>query len=149
MFTTSSKNSFKRALLAVLVLLASGSATAITIQGKAKTLDYEEAKGQLKQCLELPAQLGSTQQSYGGFLRLEVTQKGALASIHHNQLHSLPMQTAYILMSFGLDTDTKLYFGMGSLLALVTPITENWPKHKKMLISILVSEGEPRKLWDA
>ena len=75
MFTTSSKNSFKRALLAVLVLLASGSATAITIQGKVKTLDYEEAKGQLKQCLELPAQLGSTQQSYGGFLRLEVTQK--------------------------------------------------------------------------
>ena len=44
MLTASPKNSFKRALLAMVVLLASVSATAMMIQGKAKVLDYEESK---------------------------------------------------------------------------------------------------------
>ena len=57
--------------------------------------------------------------------------KGALAPIHHNPLHSLPMQTSYILMSFGFDIDTKLHFGMDFLLAVVPPIAENWPQHEK------------------
>ena len=76
MLTISPKNSFKRALLAMVVLLVSVSATAMTIQGKAKVLDYEESKGQPKQCLELPVQLDSIQQYYGDFVLLEAAQKG-------------------------------------------------------------------------
>jgi len=76
MLTISPKNSFKRALLTMVVLLVSVSATAMTIQGKAKVLDYEESKGQPKQCLELPVQLDSTQQYYGDFVLLEAAQKG-------------------------------------------------------------------------
>ena len=80
MLTASPKNSFKRALLAMVVLLASVSATAMTIQGKVKVLDYKESKGQPKQCLELPAQLESTQQYYGDFVRLEAIQKGCFST---------------------------------------------------------------------
>ena len=63
-------------LLTIMVLLTSVSAPAMTIQGKVKVLDYKESKGQPKQCLELPAELDSTQQYYGDFVRLEATQNG-------------------------------------------------------------------------
>tara|TARA_B110000211_G_scaffold38044_1_gene38463 strand:- start:852 stop:1040 length:189 start_codon:yes stop_codon:yes gene_type:complete len=54
----------------MVVLLTSVSAPAMTIQGKVKVLDYKESKGQPKQCLELPAELDSTQQYYGDFVSL-------------------------------------------------------------------------------
>jgi|GEM_PF-4369328 len=76
MFTTTLRNSFKRAMFAMAVLLASVSATAMTTHGKAEVLDYKESKGQPKQCLELPVQLDPTQQHYGDFIRLEATPTG-------------------------------------------------------------------------
>ena len=64
-------------VITMVVLLASTSATAMTIQGKAKVLDYKESKGQPKQCMELPAQLDTRQQYYGDFIRLTGTKIGA------------------------------------------------------------------------
>ena len=76
MLTSSPRTSFKYIVLTMMVVLTSVSATAMTIQGKVKVLDYKESKGQPKQCLELPAELDSTQQYYGDFVRLEATQNG-------------------------------------------------------------------------
>jgi len=79
MFTVTQNNSFKRALITMVALLASASAsaTAMTIQGKAKVLDYKESKGQPKQCMELPAQLDAKQQYYGDFIHLTGAKIGA------------------------------------------------------------------------
>ena len=77
MFASTHRASFHYAISAIISLLISTAAAAMTIQGNVSVLDHEESKGQPKQCLKLPAQLDITQQHYSDFIRLDGAPKGS------------------------------------------------------------------------
>ncbi len=77
MLTDTHLGFFKRALLATLMALASLNAAAMVVGGTAKIIDYQESKGQPKQCIQLPRQLDTTQQHYGDFIHLAAAKVGA------------------------------------------------------------------------